>query len=117
MSNPSDCLFCGIAEGRIPADIVHADERVVAFRDIKPQAPVHVLVVPRRHVASLAETTDADGDLLGAILLRVAALARSEGVEEGGYRTVVNTGDDGGQTVHHLHVHLLGGRAMKWPPG
>lgn len=116
MSHP-DCLFCKIAGGAIPADLVHEGERLVAFRDINPQAPLHVLVIPREHVASLEDASPDHGDLLGEALLLAAEIARREGVAEGGYRTVVNTGDDGGQTVHHLHVHLLGGRAMGWPPG
>ena len=113
----SDCIFCRIAEGEIPADIVHRDDDVVAFRDANPQAPVHLLVIPRRHVASLDAAGPGDGGLLGAILLRARALAREEGVAADGYRTVLNVGADGGQTVHHLHLHLLGGRAMEWPPG
>jgi histidine triad (HIT) family protein len=101
----------------IPAAIVHEDERVVAFRDINPQAPVHLLFVPRDHVASLDELDERGGDLLAALLLAVRRVARREGLAEGGYRTVINTGEDGGQTVHHLHVHLLGGRPLTWPPG
>lgn len=113
----SDCLFCGIAEGEIPADLVHESERLVAFRDIDPKAPLHVLVIPREHLASLDAAAGEHGDLLGEALLVAADIARREGVAEGGYRTVINTGADGGQTVHHLHVHLLGGRALTWPPG
>jgi histidine triad (HIT) family protein len=94
---------------------VAQNEYAIAFRDINPQAPVHVLVVPRRHVSSLAEATDASE--LGAIALLAAEVARAQGIAETGYRTVINTGDHGGQTVHHLHLHLLGGRAMHWPPG
>jgi histidine triad (HIT) family protein len=109
------CLFCRIARGEIPAAIVAESDHALAFRDINPQAPVHVLVIPRRHVASLAEATDAI--LLGEIALLAARVAREEGVSQTGYRTVMNTGADGGQTVHHLHLHLLGGRAMHWPPG
>jgi len=112
-----ECLFCKIADGRIPADLVHEGERLVAFRDISPQAPLHVLVIPREHVSSLDAVATGGGDLLGEALLLAADIARREGVAEGGYRTVINTGDDGGQTVHHLHVHLLGGRALGWPPG
>lgn len=116
MSEP-DCLFCKIAAGDIPADVVAESERLIAFRDIDPQAPVHVLVIPREHVASLDAATDAHRELLGEALLLAAELARSEGVAESGYRTVVNTGDEGGQSVHHVHVHLLGGRGLTWPPG
>lgn len=116
MSEP-DCLFCRIADGTIPADVVHESERLIAFRDIDPQAPLHVLVIPREHITSLHAVGNDRGDLLGDALLLAARIAREEGVAEGGYRTVVNTGDDGGQTVHHLHVHVLGGRSFGWPPG
>jgi histidine triad (HIT) family protein len=110
-----DCLFCRIVRGELPVTPVAQNEYAIAFRDINPQAPVHVLVVPRRHVSSLAEATDASE--LGAIALLAAEVARAQGIAETGYRTVINTGDHGGQTVHHLHLHLLGGRAMHWPPG
>jgi histidine triad (HIT) family protein len=113
----SDCLFCRIAAGTIPATLVHEGERLVAFRDISPQAPLHVLIIPREHVASLHDADPEHGGLLGEALLLAAEIARLEGVAEGGYRTVINTGDHGGQTVHHLHVHLLAGRALGWPPG
>lgn len=113
----SDCLFCKIASGAIAADLVHEGERLLAFRDISPQAPLHVLVIPREHVASLDAVGEDGGGLLGEALLLAAAIARREGVSEDGYRTVINTGDDGGQTVHHLHVHVLGGRPLGWPPG
>lgn len=111
------CIFCRIAEGEIPADIVHETERVVAFRDVDPKAPTHVLVIPRRHVPSLGEASDDDADLLGELMLVARDVARSEGIDEDGFRVLTNTGDDGGQSVHHLHVHVLGGRAMGWPPG
>jgi len=113
-----DCLFCKIVSGSIPAKKVFEDEHAIAFRDIHPQAPVHMLVVPRRHVASLAEVGDSEGEvaLLGHLLSAVAEIARAEKLAEG-YRTVINTGADGGQTVNHLHLHLLGGRSMAWPPG
>lgn len=113
----ADCLFCKIAEGRIPADLVHEGERLVAFRDIDPQAPLHMLIIPREHVASLDAAGEDSGGVLGEALLLAAEIARREGVAAGGYRTVINTGDDGGQSVHHLHLHVLGGRAMRWPPG
>lgn len=113
----TDCLFCRIAAGEIPATLVHLDDHVVAFRDINPMAPVHILVIPRRHVASLDDVQAADGPLLGAMLLAIRDIARKEGIASDGYRTVVNTGADGGQTMHHLHLHVLGGRAMTWPPG
>lgn len=113
----ADCLFCGIAAGRIPASIVHDDDQVLAFRDITPRAPTHLLLIPRRHIASALELTDADGPLLGRLFAVAADLARSEGVADGGYRLVTNIGSWGGQTVHHLHLHLLGGRPLTWPPG
>jgi histidine triad (HIT) family protein len=115
--SPSDCLFCKIAAGDIPAKIVHQDEHIVAFRDIHPQAPVHVLLIPREHIASLDAALPDHRALLGDLLLAARDLARSEGMAEDGYRTVLNVGADGGQTVHHLHVHLLGGRSLGWPPG
>ncbi|MEX2467579.1 MAG: histidine triad nucleotide-binding protein [Gemmatimonadota bacterium] len=117
MSSTSDCLFCGIVEGRIPSNVIRQDERTLAFHDIDPQAPVHALVIPRKHVTSLDDADLGDGDLLGALLIAAQDVARKEGIAESGYRTVINTGDDGGQAVGHLHVHVLGGRAMTWPPG
>jgi histidine triad (HIT) family protein len=113
----SDCIFCKIAAKEIPASIVHEDDEVVAFRDVHPEAPVHLLIVPRRHVASLAEAADADGALLGRILLAARDLAVSEGIDASGWRLVTNRGPGAGQTVLHLHFHLLGGRGMTWPPG
>ncbi len=115
--SPSDCLFCKIAGGEIPAALVHQDDRIVAFRDINPQAPTHILLIPREHIASLDAADGEHRALLGDLLLAARDLARSEGMAEDGYRTVVNVGADGGQTVHHLHVHLLGGRSLGWPPG
>ncbi len=113
----SDCLFCRIVAGEIPATIIRSDERTVAFLDVGPQAPVHVLVVPREHVSSLETVADDQGDLLGAVLLAAREVARQEGLAEDGYRAVLNIGANGGQTVPHLHVHVLGGRSMRWPPG
>ncbi len=110
-----NCLFCRIARGDIPAQFLLETETVVAFRDLDPQAPVHVLVIPRVHVASLAAATGKE--ILGELLASAAAVARLEGLEESGYRVVVNTGSDGGQSVNHLHLHVLGGRQMNWPPG
>jgi histidine triad (HIT) family protein len=112
-----DCLFCRIVAGEIPADIVHRDDRAVAFRDINPQAPVHLLVIPREHLDSLDDAAQRDEALLGHLLRVGARLANEEGLSEGGYRTVINTGAGIGQSVFHLHVHVLGGRGMNWPPG
>jgi len=108
------CLFCRIVRGEIPARIVREDDHTVAFRDIDPKAPTHVLVIPRVHVASLDEARDPA--LVGQLMLAAAEVAAAEGIA-GGYRTVINTGADAGQTVHHLHVHVLGGRKLAWPPG
>ena len=111
----SDCLFCKIAAGDIPATVIAADDRFVAFRDIDPQAPTHVLVIPRSHLASLNEASDAD--LLGSLLLFAKGIAADEGLTERGYRVVLNTNSEAGQTVFHIHAHVLGGRVMRWPPG
>ena len=113
---PATCLFCRIVAGEIPSTRVHEDELVIAIRDINPQAPTHVLILPTAHIASAADLTDDDGPLLGRLFSVAAELARREGLD-GGWRLVSNVGDDGGQTVDHLHVHLLGGRPMTWPPG
>ena len=113
----SDCLFCAIAAGEIPADVVAATDRVVAFRDIQPQAPVHVLLIPRAHFDDLPSVADADPALAADIVALAAEVARSEGVAATGHRLVANTGVDGGQSVPHAHVHLLGGRSLAWPPG
>jgi histidine triad (HIT) family protein len=110
-----DCLFCRIVRKEIPATLVAETDRCIAFRDINPQAPVHVVIIPREHVASLNEARDAD--LIGSLSLLAANVARTEGISESGYRTVINTNRDAGQTVFHVHLHLLGGRAMTWPPG
>ncbi len=110
------CIFCRIAGGEIPAQIVFQDEELVVFRDLAPKAPTHLLIIPRRHVASLAETGPEDRELLGKLLQRAVETARQEGLEKG-FRTVINTGPDGGQTVGHLHLHVVGGRQMTWTPG
>jgi histidine triad (HIT) family protein len=112
----TDCLFCRIVAGAIPVTRVYEDERVLVFPDINPQAPVHLLVIPKAHHASLAHTGPEDDALLGYLLAGAAHVANELGLAAG-YRVVVNTGDDGGQTVEHLHLHVLGGRAMGWPPG
>jgi histidine triad (HIT) family protein len=110
-----NCLFCRIARKEIPATLIFEDEHCVAFRDINPQAPVHVLVIPRAHIASLNDATEAAA--VGRLVLTAAEIAKSEGVAESGYRVVVNTNRDAGQTVFHIHVHVLGGRDLGWPPG
>jgi len=112
-----DCIFCRIARGELPANVVLETPDVLAFRDVHPQAPVHVLVIPKRHLASLADLEPTDGALAGALLTAAAEVARQAGLEDGGYRVVTNIGEDGGQSVSHLHLHVLGGRAMGWPPG
>jgi histidine triad (HIT) family protein len=116
-STPTDCLFCRIVAGEIPADRLHDDDLVVAIRDIAPRAPTHILLMSRRHIASAAELTDADGPMLGRLFAVAADLARAAGIADGGYRLVSNVGRWGGQTVDHLHVHLMGGRPFEWPPG
>jgi histidine triad (HIT) family protein len=116
MTDP-DCLFCRIIAGEIPADRVHEDDLVVAINDINPVAPVHQLLMPRRHVASAAELSEADGPMLGRLFAVAAQLAAEAGLPERGYRLVSNVGAEAGQSVPHLHVHLLGGRRFSWPPG
>jgi histidine triad (HIT) family protein len=111
-----DCLFCKIASGAISVERLYEDERVLAFPDINPQAPTHVLVIPKQHIASHAEAAAGDTDLLGHLLWAVGEVARAKKLDRG-YRLVINAGPDGGQTVDHLHLHLLGGRPMHWPPG
>jgi histidine triad (HIT) family protein len=112
---PDPCLFCRIVRREIPATLVYEDEHVIGFRDINPQAPTHVVIVPRDHVASLNDAID---DVqIGRLSLVAAKIARDQGIAESGYRTVVNTNADAGQTVFHIHLHLLGGRRMGWPPG
>jgi histidine triad (HIT) family protein len=118
MTDPGKaCVFCSIASGAIPAKKVHEDDQVVAFHDLNPQAPTHVLVIPRKHIGSANQLRGEDEALAGRVLLAASRIARDLGIADAGYRMVVNTGDDGGQTVHHLHLHLLGGRGMSWPPG
>ena len=114
----SDCIFCKIAGKEIPSNIVYEDEQVIAFKDLEPQAPVHVLVIPKKHVESVLELGPEDKDLMGHISCEVLPqLAKDLGVDAKGFRVVVNTGKDGNQTVKHLLVHILGGRSMQWPPG
>jgi histidine triad (HIT) family protein len=110
-------LFCSIIAGDIPATKVRETDRILAFRDINPQAPTHVLVIPKEHYPNAAALAAADSDLLGELILQARQVAEAEGVSEPGYRMVFNTGDAAGQTVHHVHAHLLGGRSLTWPPG
>jgi len=112
-----DCLFCKIASGAMEADIVHVSDNVVAFRDINPQAPVHILIVPKDHIESVRAIKDRHGDLLAELFATAAHLAKANEVDLSGWRVVTNVGPDAGQSVHHLHFHLLGGRQMGWPPG
>ena len=113
----SDCLFCKIVQKTIPAKIVHEDERSVAFDDINPQAPVHSLIIPKQHVSTVQDCRDQASDLLAHLLVICAKVAKQKGLSESGYRIVTNTGRDAGQTVFHLHFHVLGGRHLSWPPG
>lgn len=112
-----DCLFCRIAKGEIPASLVYEDDELVAFNDINPQAPLHVLVIPRRHVATVNDLTAEDDGLVGKMLRRAAAIAAEKGYAARGYRTVFNCNREAGQTVFHIHLHLLAGRGLGWPPG
>ena len=113
----NDCLFCKIAKGEIPSTEVYSDDEFYAFRDINPVAPTHILVITREHISSIAEIDEQDAMLVGKLILRGNTIARQEGLAETGYRFVVNCGAGAGQTVFHLHLHVLGGRNMKWPPG
>jgi histidine triad (HIT) family protein len=112
-----NCLFCKIAEGQIPAQIVYRDAECVAFRDINPQAPTHILVIPRRHISTTNDLQPEDRALVGHLTLAAAQIARQEGIEEDGYRLVMNCNEGAGQSVFHIHLHLLGGRGFGWPPG
>jgi len=113
----SDCLFCKIIAGEIPAALIYQDDSLVAFTDINPQAPLHLLIVPKKHIASLNDLTPADDALVGSMLRCAATLAKQHGYHERGYRTVFNTNREAGQTVFHIHLHLLAGRGLTWPPG
>lgn len=113
----SNCIFCRIAAGELPATKLYEDEDVLAFRDLHPQAPTHILIIPRRHIATLNDLTPEDTTLVGKIMLVARQLAADEGLAEAGYRTVFNCNKGGGQEVYHIHLHLLGGRQMHWPPG
>jgi len=111
------CIFCAIADLRIPTELLYQDHLLVAFRDINPAAPVHILIVPKRHIPDVRSLGDVDAEMLGTVFEVAAQLAKQEGIADSGFRIVVNTGADAGQTVGHLHFHLLGGREMGWPPG
>ena len=113
----ADCLFCKIANGSIPADVVFQDDSVLAFRDINPKAPTHVLVVPRKHIATVNDISPDDAELIGRLYLTAQKIAADAGIAQRGYRTVMNCNAEAGQTVYHLHLHVLGGRPMSWPPG
>jgi histidine triad (HIT) family protein len=113
----STCIFCRIVARDIPSEIVHENDHVLAFRDLRPVAPTHVLVIPKRHVAAVREAEDGDVELLGQVMLGARDVARKLGLVAGGYRVVMNNGEDAGQTVFHLHAHVLGGRSLQWPPG
>ena len=113
----SDCLFCKIVSGEISTDFVYKDENVIAFRDINPQAPTHILIIPREHIETLNDIDQSHVELLGAMQLTASYLAKEEGINEKGFRTVFNCNRAAGQTVFHIHLHMLGGRSMGWPPG
>ena len=113
----AECLFCRIVAHDIPASVVYEDERVIAFEDINPQAPTHILVLPKQHVATLNDLRPGDDGLVGEVVRRAAAIAKERGISAGGYRTIFNTNREAGQTVFHIHLHLIGGRTMHWPPG
>lgn len=112
-----DCIFCKILKGEIPCDKIYEDDRVLSFKDISPEAPVHVLIIPKKHISSINDLKEEDEDLIGYIYTVAAKIAKQLGVEEKGYRIVSNCGEDGGQTVPHIHFHFLGGRKLNWPPG
>lgn len=112
-----DCIFCKIVAGDIPADIVYEDESVIAFRDLNPQAPTHILVIPRRHIATINDLSADDEAVVGRLFTAAREIAVREGIADAGYRTVMNCNEAGGQAVYHIHLHLLGGRMMHWPPG
>jgi histidine triad (HIT) family protein len=112
----SDCLFCKILAGDIPAEIVYESETAVAFRDVNPQAPTHVLVIPRKHIATINDIEDEDRALIGSLYMAAKSIAASEGIADGGYRAVMNCNESAGQSVFHIHLHVLGGKPMGWPP-
>ena len=114
--NMGDCIFCKLANGEIPTDMVYEDDKIAVFRDASPQAPVHMLMVPKVHIASLDDLSADNAELMGHMMLKIKEVAAQEGLDNG-YRCVINTGEDGQQTVKHLHIHILGKRSMQWPPG
>lgn len=113
----SDCLFCKILDGEIPCDKVFENDHVIAFRDVNPQAPTHVLVIPRKHISTVNDLTEDDKNIVGEMMLAAQQVAKQDGIEEDGYRLVMNCNEGAGQTVFHIHLHVLGGRGMSWPPG
>jgi histidine triad (HIT) family protein len=117
MASSADCLFCKIVAGKIDADVAFEDDTVLAFRDINPQAPTHILIVPRKHVATINDLTEADADDVARLFLAARTIAKEEGLAEDGYRVVMNCMEGAGQSVFHIHLHLLGGRPLRWPPG
>ena len=110
-----DCVFCKIVDGDIPSDTIYEDEHIIAFNDLDPKAPIHFLVIPKKHITSLAELDDSNSELISHIMISIAKIAKDQGLDS--YRVVTNIGEDGGQTVPHLHFHVLGGRFLNWPPG
>jgi len=112
-----DCLFCKILNGDIPADIIYESDSAIAFRDINPQAPTHVLIIPRKHVATINDLNEEDQEIVGSLYLAAKDIARAEGISDAGYRAVMNCNEGAGQSVFHIHLHVLGGRALGWPPG
>ena len=112
-----DCLFCKIVQKEIPAKVIYEDEQVLAFHDISPQAPIHILIIPKKHITTLNDMSQDDGSLIGSVVYRAKELASEFGIDDNGYRLVLNCNGDGGQSVFHIHCHLLGGRTMHWPPG
>ena len=113
----SDCLFCKILDGEIPCDKVYENEHVIAFRDVNPQAPTHVLVIPRKHISTVNDLTEDDKNIVGEMMLAAQQVAKQDGIEDVGYRLIMNCNEGAGQTVFHIHLHVLGGRALNWPPG
>jgi len=113
----SDCLFCKLINGDIPTDIVYQDDDVFAFHDVSPQAPIHILVIPKQHIATINDTDESHQAVLGKLVLTAKKIAKEQSIADNGYRLVVNCNQDGGQTVFHIHLHLLGGRSLSWPPG